>query len=178
MSFARQPPLSRALSITVVDLIMSGGQTGADRAALDVAIRHHIPHGGWCPAGRCAEDGPIHRRYELTETPEAAYAQRTAWNVRDSDGTVVLTLKPHATGGSLYALTVAAELCRPVIHLSRTASGTAKALRQFIAVHHIRRLNVAGSRESTEPGIYAWACALLEEAMFMDAADAPPPELG
>ena len=95
-----------------VDCIVSGGQTGADRAALDVAIRHRVPHGGWCPAGRHAEDGPIHPRYQLTETPDAGYEQRTAWNVRDSDGTVVFTLRLQATGGSLYTLTVAAELGR------------------------------------------------------------------
>jgi predicted Rossmann-fold nucleotide-binding protein len=100
----------------VLDLIMSGGQTGADRAALDVAIRLGIPHGGWCPAGRHAEDGPIHPRYQLTETPDAAYEQRTRWNVRDSNGTVVLTLTPYATGGSLYTLQIAAELRRPVLH--------------------------------------------------------------
>ena len=154
--------------MTGVDLIMSGGQTGADRAALDVAIRHCIPHGGWCPAGRRGEDGPIDPRYQLSETPDAAYEQRTAWNVRDSDGTAVFTLNPHATGGSLYTLMVAADLRRPVIHLSRAVSNPAHALRQFIATFHIRRLNVAGSRESTEPGISAWVNALLEDALFVD----------
>lgn len=161
--------------MAVIDLIVSGGQTGADRAALDVALRHHIPHGGWCPAGRGAEDGPLDSRYALTETPDAAYAQRTEWNVRDSDGTVVLTIRPYATGGSLYTLHVAGELRRPVIHLSRTTSDAAKALQRFIAAHHIRRLNVAGSRESTEPGIYTWAGALLEEALFIGADGAPRP---
>lgn len=176
MSCAQHATFPRALSMPIVDLIVSGGQTGADRAALDVAIRHHIPHGGWCPACRRAEDGPIDPQYQLTETPEADYEQRTVWNVRDSDGTVVFTLKPHAGGGSLYTLNVAAELRRPVIHLSRAASGTAIALRQFIVACHIRRLNVAGSRESTEPGIYEWVSALLEEALFANANDATPPE--
>jgi len=162
--------------MAVVDRIVSGGQTGADRAALDVAIRHNVPHGGWCPAGRHAEDGTIHPRYHLTETPDAGYEQRTAWNVRDSDGTVVLTLRPHATGGSLYTLHVAASLQRPVLHLSRAASGSAAELLEFIAAHHIRCLNVAGSRESTEPGIYAWASALLESALFEHADDARPSE--
>ncbi|MGI8605082.1 MAG: YpsA SLOG family protein [Verrucomicrobiales bacterium] len=63
--------------------IISGGQTGADRAALDWAIANGVPHGGWCPKGRLAEDGPIPDRYQLTETPTANYLQRNEWNVRD-----------------------------------------------------------------------------------------------
>ena len=82
------PPLER---------IVSGGQTGADRAALDIAIRHGITHGGWCPKGRRAEDGPISCQYALTETPSEQYIQRTEWNVRDSDGTVVFTLNTDVT---------------------------------------------------------------------------------
>ncbi len=72
--------------------IVSGGQTGADRAALDFAIDHGIPHGGWCPRGRKCEDGTIADCYKLNETPSAEYPQRTEWNVRDSDGTVVFSM--------------------------------------------------------------------------------------
>ena len=72
--------------------IVSGGQTGADRAALDWAIARRIPHGGWCPQGRKAEDGVIEAKYHLTETPSADYIQRTEWNVRDSNGTVVFSI--------------------------------------------------------------------------------------
>ena len=71
--------------------VVSGGQTGVDRAALDVAIALGFAHGGWCPAGRLAEDGPIDARYPLRETPSADPSQRTEWNVRDSDATLVLT---------------------------------------------------------------------------------------
>src|SRR2546423_13574935 len=67
--------------------IVSGGQTGADRAALDFALAHKIPQGGWCPKGRRAEDGVIEPCYRLVETPSSRYSQRTAWNVRDSDAT-------------------------------------------------------------------------------------------
>jgi len=67
----------------VIEKVISGGQTGADRAALDFAIAHGIPYGGWCPAGRLAEDGTIDARYILKETPSASYPQRTEWNVRD-----------------------------------------------------------------------------------------------
>ena len=80
--------------------IISGGQTGVDRAALDFAIAHGIPHGGWCPAGRKAEDGTIDLRYQLKETPSSNYVQRTEWNARDSDGTVVFSSAPLLTGGS------------------------------------------------------------------------------
>jgi len=73
--------------------VVSGGQTGVDRAALDVASELGLPCGGWCPQGRKAEDGPLVSRYPLKETPSADYFQRTEWNVRDSDGTLVLTRK-------------------------------------------------------------------------------------
>jgi hypothetical protein len=72
----------------LVQKIVSGGQTGADRAALEWAVEHNIPYGGWCPKGRLAEDGPIDLRYQLQETPSSSYPQRTEWNARDSDGTV------------------------------------------------------------------------------------------
>ena len=81
--------------------IVSGGQTGADRAGLDWAISMGIPHGGWCPRGRKAEDGVIPARYQLTETKSADYLTRTRWNVRDSNATVIFTLKPTLSGGSL-----------------------------------------------------------------------------
>jgi Circularly permutated YpsA SLOG family len=80
--------------------IVSGGQTGADRAALDWALARGIECGGWCPKGRKAEDGPIDPKYPLKETPSAAYIQRTEWNVRDSDATVVFSVNPFLTGGS------------------------------------------------------------------------------
>ena len=74
-----------------LDKIISGGQTGADRAALDVAIWHGFPHGGWCPNGRRAEDGCLAPQYLLEETPARNYLNRTEWNVRDSDGTLIFT---------------------------------------------------------------------------------------
>src|SRR5262245_59379474 len=84
----------------IVERIVSGGQTGADRAALDFAIEHGLNHGGWCPKGRRAEDGPIPVRYLLKETQTNRYVQRNEWNVRDSDGTVIFTLKVSLSGGS------------------------------------------------------------------------------
>jgi hypothetical protein len=81
--------------------MVSGGQTGADRAALDWALAHNIECGGWCPKGRKAEDGPIDPKYPPKETASVAYLQRTEWNVRDSDATVLFSIKPTLTGGSL-----------------------------------------------------------------------------
>jgi hypothetical protein len=73
-------------------IIISGGQTGADRAGLDWTIKHGIPHDGWCPKGRKAEDGPIDAKYQLQATPGSVYLRRTKWNVRDSDGTVIFSI--------------------------------------------------------------------------------------
>ncbi|HCU87034.1 MAG TPA: hypothetical protein DGP39_05850, partial [Verrucomicrobiales bacterium] len=98
--------------------IVSGGQTGADRAALDWAMAHGVPHGGWCPAGRLAEDGVIDMRYSLKETPQPEYLQRTEWNVRDSDATLIVSCAAELAGGSLATWDLAAAHDRPCLHLS------------------------------------------------------------
>ena len=146
--------------------IVSGGQTGADRAALDWAIAHELPHGGWCPRGRKAEDGTIPSRYRLSETPGAAYVQRTEWNVRDSDGTAVLSLSRTLTGGSSKTVELAQQHGKPWIHLARNAHAVdaANQLRRFVEEHGIRVLNVAGPRASTEPGIGAFVLTVLDRA--------------
>jgi len=143
-------------------VIISGGQTGADRAALDWAIANGISHGGWCPRGRQALDGPLDPKYQLKETSSIGYPQRTEWNVRDSDATVVFTLAAKATGGSAKTITVARKLGRPCIHLHPGVLAADQKLAAFIDTHHVRRLNVAGSRESKEPGLYAWVIEVLE----------------
>src|SRR6187200_1547206 len=109
----------------MVEKIISGGQTGADRAALDFAIEHDIPHGGWCPRGRLAEDGKIEAGYELKETPDVYYPQRTEWNVRDSDGTVIFTIARRLTGGSALTRELAVEYRKPCLHLSQEVDGLA-----------------------------------------------------
>src|SRR5207247_1854205 len=87
--------------LVMITRIVSGGQTGVDRAALDVALELGVPCGGWCPQGRRAEDGRIDERYPLRETPWDGYPQRTEWNVRDTDGTLVLTLGKPDRGTAL-----------------------------------------------------------------------------
>src|SRR5215471_7567840 len=93
--------------------IVSGGQTGVDRAALDAALELGVPCGGWCPRGRAAEDGPIDDRYPLHETPSRDVEQRTEWNVRDSDGTLILNRGPELTGGTLLTQRVAQRDRKP-----------------------------------------------------------------
>ena len=151
-----------------IEKIVSGGQTGADRAALDFAIARKIPHGGWCPRGRIAEDGKIPERYQLLETPEAQSQQRTEWNVRDSDGTVIFSINERLGGGSRETLEFATRLNRPCLHLFRDGKGktAAETLGQFIASNKIAVLNVAGPRESEEPGIGRFVSETLEGWMF------------
>jgi len=147
--------------------LISGGQTGADRAALDVALRYGFPHGGWCPKGRKAEDGAIGGQYQLSETPSDDYAQRTEWNVRDSDATVVFTLSGVPRGGSLLTVELAKKHGKPCLHLSPVFKYvSATELKKFVGDHAIKVLNVAGSRESEEPGLWRWVYGVLENAFF------------
>lgn len=135
--------------------IVSGGQTGADRGGLDAAIELSIEHGGWCPRGRRAEDGPIPERYRLRETESEDYSARTESNVVDSDGTVVLT-RGAPTGGSKLTAELAKRLSKPLLHLDLDAlddDAAAAALRAWLARESIATLNVAGTRESGCPGL-------------------------
>jgi hypothetical protein len=152
----------------MIEKLISGGQTGADIAALDVALKHGFPHGGWCPKGRKSLDGRIPDRYMLKETPSESYLQRTEWNVRDSDGTVVFTFAKEPTGGSLKTVLFARKHDKPCLHIGRAGSTYTPelALQEFVKTHGIKHLNVAGSRESKDPGIYLWVMGLLEDAFF------------
>ncbi len=146
---------------------VSGGQTGADRAALDFAIAHAIPHGGACPKGRLAEDGPLAPYYQLQETSTEDYAQRTEFNVRDSDGTVIFSIGANLIGGSKKTLALARQHGKPVLHLARERppASPERALLGFIRDHKINILNLAGPRASEEPEIGAWVTAVLEKAL-------------
>lgn len=150
--------------------IVSGGQTGADRAALDFAIAHNLPHDGWVPRGRRAEDGFIDGRYTLRETPTFDYPQRTEWNIRDSDATVIFTLNAQPTGGTLLTIELAKQLGKPWLHLARASgrpvAGHAAALRGLIDVHQVARLNIAGPRASQAPEIAAFVTAVLTAALI------------
>jgi hypothetical protein len=151
-------------SLSSLLTLISGGQTGVDRAALDVAMERGMPCGGWCPAGRWAEDGPIEARYPLRETPSADPGERTEWNVRDSDGTALLITSAFSPGTGLTQQ-VARRLGRPVYLWHLDALPDPDAFRRWLQIHKIRTLNVAGPRESESPGVYASACAWLRAAL-------------
>lgn len=149
------------------DLVfISGGQTGADRAALDFALSAGYAHGGWCPRTRRAEDGVIANCYQLRETPSRDYLQRTEWNVRDSDGTLVFSGTVKATGGTLRTVQFARDHAKPVLvinpGLDPVAAGAQVA--EWVRRHGIRRLNVAGTRASKSPGIGKFTQTVLIHA--------------
>ena len=147
--------------------VISGGQTGVDRAALDAARAAGLPIGGWCPAGRRAEDGLIDQAYPLHETPTSRYSERTCWNVRDSDATLILT-RGDVTGGTALTARHARLLQRPllVVDLNATASlaEAAEQIADWLDDAGLVVLNVAGPRESSRPGIYRAAWELLTAA--------------
>ncbi len=133
--------------------IISGGQTGVDRAALDAALVAGISIGGWCPLGRKAEDGIIASRYLLDETATADYDERTDLNVRDSDGTLIL-YRNTLTGGSLRTFHLARDKHhRPVMQVNLDEPSSAETVLKWISLNKVQVLNVAGPRESKAPGI-------------------------
>jgi hypothetical protein len=136
-----------------IEKIVSGGQTGADRAALDVALQLDIACGGWCPKGRRAEDGPIDGRYPLKETHSASYRMRTEKNVRDSDGTLIFTWqKPKA--GTTLTIRFAQKYKKPYFIVDLSEEGDPESAQEWATANQIRVLNIAGLRESECPGIY------------------------
>ncbi len=144
--------------------IVSGGQTGVDRAALDVALELGLPCGGWCPRGRRAEDGPIDPRYPLSETPWDGYPQRTEWNVRDSDGTLVLT-RGAPDRGTALTVELARRRGRPHLIVDLNQTPDVDEVRAWAGANGVRVLNVAGPRESSRPGVHDEAAAFLR-ALF------------
>lgn len=147
--------------------IISGGQTGVDRAALDWAIEHGIPHGGYCPLGRLAEDGSIPAQYQLQELPIADYAARTERNVLAADGTVIFTLTTALSGGTSFTAQCAQKWHKPLLHLAQETAdnGDAKKLLDFITQHYIHILNVAGPRASEAPGVATYVKQTLESLL-------------
>ncbi len=142
--------------------IISGGQTGVDRAALDFAIENNIPHGGWCPKGRIAEDGTIAERYQLQETPSSIYSERTLWNVRDSDATLIITLdEPY--GGTLMTQQFAEQLYRPYFVFDFNKNSDPLEIHDWLMNNEIKLLNIAGPRASKFPQIYQLTYDLLKK---------------
>ena len=154
-----------------VALLVSGGQTGADRAALDWAIGQGCPHAGWAPKGRLAADGVIPLRYQLTELSEGGYRQRMRRNVADSDATLVVNLGA-LDGGTWATLDAARRLGKPhlLVPLDDGRWGEQVGpLRDWLARHAVVGLNVAGPREEKRPGVHARTMQLLA-ALWAGAA--------
>jgi hypothetical protein len=147
--------------------ILSGGQTGADRAALDAALAAGVVCGGWCPEGRRAEDGVIPARYPLRELPGGDYPKRTRANVEDSDGTVIFYWR-RPSGGTELTLRHCIDRRKPylLIDSAELSAGRAAArLREFVAEQAIQRLNVAGPRASGAPTIHGYVYAALRHLL-------------
>ena len=144
--------------------IVSGGQTGVDRGALEAAILLGISHGGWCPLGRRAEDGPIPPRYKLEETESANYAVRTRQNVVDSDGTLVLCRGP-LQGGTELTYRLARHYSRPCLLVDLQSDPDLAEVRQWLTDNLIEVLNVAGPRESSHPGIADDTCRFVQRIL-------------
>ena len=143
--------------------VVSGGQTGVDRGALDAALSLGVPCGGWCPAGRAAEDGVIPARYPVIALPDAGYDARTVKNVEDSDGTLIIAFG-RASGGTARTIDVCRKLARPHLIVDATTVTLEEAVcraERFVSEEGIRRLNVAGPRASGEPRGYEYACSLV-----------------
>ncbi len=141
--------------------IISGGQTGVDRGALDAAIDLGIDHGGWCPADRRAEDGHIPERYLLEETDSRQYAARTERNVVEADATLILC-RGKLSGGTELTRRLAVEHCRPCLVVDLENSPDAGEVRRWLVDHGVSILNVAGPRESQNPGIGEAARQFIE----------------
>jgi hypothetical protein len=145
--------------------VISGGQTGVDRAALDWALALDIPHGGWCPRGRRAEDGLIASRYRLQETPSERYAHRTRRNALESDGTLVLNAGALEAGTRL-TVSICERIRKPVhvVQLDDVAcEQEVERVREWLQANRIAVLNIAGPRESKRPGIYQRARDFLAQ---------------
>ena len=160
--------------------IVSGGQTGADRGGLDAAVYCNLPHGGWCPTGRKAEDGRIPDKYQLEEMGSGDYLKRTKQNVLDSDATVVFSFGPPK-GGSLRTIEFAHAAEKPFHSIDVNLEGRERAVKQIVGWlrgeiafdydDYVARvpedcvLNVAGTRESKADGIQDLVCAIMVDVL-------------
>lgn len=164
--------------LIMIEKIISGGQTGADRAALDAAISWKIPHGGWVPRGRLTENGRLPNKYKLRETPSKDYSERTEKNVMDSDGTLIFS-HGELKGGSKFTREMAERHKRPSLHLDLNQAGPFEAARKihsWIDRNEIKTLNVAGSRASGDPLIYREVLKIMITLFHMELIESTLPD--
>ena len=150
-----------------LQLIISGGQTGVDRGALDAALAVGFPCAGWCPRGRLAEDGKIPAHYPLTELVSRSYPVRTEKNVTDSDGTVVIHFG-ELEGGTQLTVEFCRQHRKPTLVINgskRPVSNAAQQMRDFVNLHGIERINIAGPRASKEPNAHAYTKEAIEHLL-------------
>jgi hypothetical protein len=151
--------------------LISGGQTGADQAALRAAVDLGLDHGGWCPPDRASEAGPIPAEFDLQPTPQdrspdaphIPRSQRTEWNVRDADATLIVR-PAHleaADPGTDWAIRCAARYDKPQLVIDPADPAAATALQEWLAAHAVKTLSIGGPSESTAPGIGARTYAFL-----------------
>jgi hypothetical protein len=151
----------------MIKKIISGGQTGADRAALDVAIKLGIPLGGWVPKGRLAEDGPIPPKYQLQEMPTESYPARTEQNVIDSDGTLIIA-HGNLTGGSDYTRKMTLKHHKQLLGIDLSLTNhydAASLIASWVRMQRVGVMNVAGPRASEDPKIYQDVFTILEQSI-------------
>jgi hypothetical protein len=158
------------MSKSFISEIVSGGQTGVDRAALDIALQLNINHGGWCPSGRQAEDGIISSRYNLKEAPKSTnsetidpdsiYKIRTELNAKDSDGTLII-VNDEPIGGTLYTIEMAKKHNKAYFIFNLIENTKIDVIARWIVENNIHKLNLAGPRESQAVGIYDSAKKVL-----------------
>ena len=169
----RNTQLAMARTLTII----SGGQTGVDRAALDAALKLHVPIDGWCPRGRIAEDGVLPERYQLRETPSSRYPERTEWNVRDSDGTLLLPYG-RLLGGTGLTARLAARYQKPTLRIDLAdpadRRNAASKILTWMTEAGITRLNVAGPRASSAPEVYEITLRILLRLIQRHTACAMP----
>ncbi|MFZ2315772.1 MAG: putative molybdenum carrier protein [Gammaproteobacteria bacterium] len=149
--------------------IISGGQTGVDRAALDVAIKLGIPHGGWCPKGRLAEDGSIAETYLLKETNTTEYSERTIANIIDSDATlIILPSNAEITDGTILTIEEVKRRGRQYLIMDiADLKSKQHIFHDWLLDNNVIILNVAGPRESQFPGIYKIFCESFETMLIL-----------
>ncbi|WP_020585461.1 putative molybdenum carrier protein [Desulfobacter curvatus] len=150
----------------MIQKIISGAQTGADRAGIDAAIESGVEYGGWIPKGRKAEDGTVPEKYtELTEVPRGGYPKRTEQNVIDFDGTIIFTYGKLTTGSALTKK-FAVQHKKPFLHIDLdTALKPSSTIKAWIQENNIQVLNVAGRSASKSPGIYEHVKGIICEIL-------------
>ena len=162
----------------MIKKILSGAQTGADRAALDFAINNDIPHGGWVPKGRKAEDGIIPEHYNVIESSSDEYSRRTELNVKDSDGTLILS-HGALTGGSALTEKLARKHGKPFLHIDLSRKPEFQAtvdITHWLGANHIEILNIAGPRASKDPKIYEATTGILEAVLYLGIIEDDMPD--